>query len=181
MHMALRTRSWTRADIDRLPDDGNRYEVLEGELLVTPAPSRAHQEIVSWLAEKLAPFVLEQRLGRLYFPRSVVVTGESQLEPDLMVRPRGAGAAWESAPRPILVVEVLSPTTRRNDLTRKRAFYMAHGVTEYWIVDRDTRSVVSIRPGSAETLTRVLSWSPTGAAARLDLDLVAMFADAGPE
>ena len=54
--MALETRPWTRADLDRLPEDGNKYEVIDGALFVTPAPSAIHQRIVAWLSEALTPF-----------------------------------------------------------------------------------------------------------------------------
>ena len=142
MRMAFETRPWTQADLDRLPDDGNRYELLGGELLVTPPPSEEHQAIVDWLAEKLFPFVGEHGLGRLSFPRSVVVFGGSQVEPDLMVRPRSPLRGWDNAPLPLLVVEVLSKSTRRRDLHQKRDFYVDMGVPEYWAIDPEARAVV---------------------------------------
>ena len=180
MHMALETRPWTRADLDRLPDDGNTYEVLDGELLVTPPPSRAHQEIVAWIAERLWPFVSANALGRIYFPRSVVVAGDEQAEPDLMVSPIGLVARWEDAPTPILVIEVASRGTRRRDLHAKRDFYRRAGVDEYWAIDRFHRLVTRFAGGDSERLSHVLTWRPRGCAAALDIDLVAMFGEARP-
>ena len=168
---------WTRADLDRLPDDGNRYEVLNGELLVTPAPSTFHQEIVAWLNAKLLLFVVANALGRVYHPRSVIVVDGSQLEPDMMVRPIAPFREWEDAPLPILVIEVLSKVTRRRDLEGKRDFYVARGIPEYWAVDRYDRVVMRFTTGASETVKSVLTWKPRGSTATLEIDVAAMFAE----
>ena len=169
------TIPWTREDLDRLPDDGNRYEVLDGELLVTPVPSGDHQEIAAWLTEKLLPFVLAHHLGRVHHPRSVVVVDGSQLEPDMMVRPHGAFREWEDAPLPILVIEIVSRGTRRRDLYQKRDFYMEKGIPEYWAVDRYQRVVTRFTPGASESVSSVLTWAPRGITASLEIDVAAMF------
>jgi Uma2 family endonuclease len=171
------TVPWTRKDLDRLPDDGNRYEVLDGELLVTPAPSVGHQAIVQWLAARLFPFVLANGLGTLDFPRSVIVEAGSQVEPDLMVRPLLRGSSWEGAPLPILVIEVISQATRRRDLVNKSDFYMRAGIPEYWAVDRKGRSIVQFTAASRETVNSVLTWVPKGTAATLGIDVATMFAE----
>jgi Uma2 family endonuclease len=175
MHMALETRPWTRADLDRLPDDGNRYEVLNGELLVTPPPSEGHQEIVHWLNAQLTPFLVTYRLGRVQFPRSVVIIDEEQVEPDMMVRPFAPLRGWANAPTPLLVVEVLSKSTRRRDLKTKRDFYLRSGVGEYWVVDRAARTLIRITPTGSETVTETLTWAPRGTPATLEIDVAAMF------
>ncbi len=141
---------WTLSELHRLPDDGNRYELVHGELFVTPAPSFAHQEIVDAIAALLQPYVQKHNLGKLVFPRSVLRVGShSEVEPDLMVRrishPRPT--SWDDAPLPILVVEVVSATTRRRDHVAKRALYLEAGVSEYWIVDREPRTIRVVRPG----------------------------------
>ena len=177
MHMALETRSWTRADLDRLPDDGNTYEVLDGELLVTPPPSDEHQEVVAWLAAQLFPFVRLHGLGNLHFPRGVVVIDGSQLEPDLIVRADTRNRGWENKPKPILVVEVLSKSTRRRDLNQKRDFYMKKDIPEYWAVDREARAIVRFTPAGAETIKSTLTWAPAGLDATLEIDVSAMFAE----
>ena len=176
MHMALETRAWTRADLVRLPDDGNKYEVLGGVLLVTPAPSPRHQRIVAWLNAVITPFVAAHGIGVVHQARSVVVVGDAEVEPDLMVLPQHAAFdAWEDAPTPILVVEVLSSSTRRRDLHEKQRFYVDSGVDEYWVVDRYERSVVRMRADGATSATKLLTWSPKGAGVALDVDISAMF------
>src|SRR5687768_16806104 len=85
MHMAMPNTlaGWRVPDLYRLPDDGNTYELVHGELFVTPAPSAPHQEVVSALTEVLFPYVAKHRIGRLHFPHSVVRVGtNSQVEPD---------------------------------------------------------------------------------------------------
>lgn len=166
---------WNRVDLDRLPDDGNRYEVFNGALLVTPAPSDVHQDFVDWLNAVLTPFVAAHRIGRVQHPRSIIVIGASQLEPDLMVRPFATRRGWENAPIPILVVEVLSRSTRQRDLVDKRAVYIDNGIAEYWAVDRDARAIIRITANAEERVSGVMVWSPPNIAATLDIDVGAMF------
>jgi Uma2 family endonuclease len=163
MHMALETHRWTRADLDRLPEDGNTYEVIGGELFVTPPPSAAHQEIVSRLLEFLLPYIVRHKLGRIHVPRSVIVFEGGQAEPDLMVLPPGTTVeAWERMPAPLLVVEVLSRTTSRRDRVEKRSYYLDAGVSEYWIVDREAKSVTVIRRDHPDDVaTAHLRWQPS--------------------
>jgi Uma2 family endonuclease len=178
MHMALDTRAWTRADLDRLPDDGNKYEVLDGELFVTPAPSAVHQQIIAWLSQRLTPFVATHGIGVVHQARSVMVNGPArQVEPDLMVLPIGRFDTWDDAPIPKLVIEVLSKTTRRRDLDQKRRFYIERGVAEYWAVDRQNRSVIRIRREGTETTAALLTWTPRGSNAALEIDVTAMFTE----
>ena len=174
MQMALEARPWTRRDLDRLPDDGNRYEVVDGALFVTPAPSAAHQRIVAALSALITPFVVANGVGVVHQARSVMVDAASQVEPDLMVLPPATFEAWEEAPVPILVVEVLSQTTRRRDLEDKRRFYLAKGVEEYWIVDREARSILRVRPSGAEKVTGVMTWAPRTTQAALEVDVAAL-------
>jgi Uma2 family endonuclease len=180
MRMAVQTHRWTRRDLERLPDDGNTYEVVRGALFVTPAPGRPHQEIVAALADRLVPYVAAHALGVIHFPRSVIVIDDSEIEPDLMVRPRvPPGLRWEDAPLPFLIVEVLSDTTRRRDLVAKRSFYMEEGVAEYWIVDGKGRTITIVRPDQPdEVVTAGLRWHPSNAPAALDFDVATMFRDA---
>lgn len=174
------TTPWTIADLERLPDDGNRYEVLDGALFVTPAPSDVHQEIVDWLSAAITPFVTAHGLGRVRHPRSVIQAGGSQLEPDLMVRPIAPLRGWDKAPLPILVIEVLSVSTRQRDLVEKRDFYTRSGVPEYWVVDRYTQSVLQVRGDRFDRLTDRIVWSPAGLAAELAIDLARMFRETRP-
>jgi Putative restriction endonuclease len=105
MPMATRTKRWTLEELDRLPEDGNRYELVRGELFVTPAPTDDHETIAARLTRLVDPYVAAHGLGYVYRPRAVVQRKGSQVEPDLMVRaaqttPR---ATWKRAPLPILI------------------------------------------------------------------------------
>ena len=172
-------RAWTLEELHRLPDDGNKYEVIRGELFVTPPPSVDHEELLARLSDILTGYVRKHGLGRVYHPRAVIRFEGSEAEPDLMVRavPPGAhGNAWELLPSPLLVVEVLSPTTRRRDLADKRDYYLAAGAGEYWVVDGEHREIHVIRAGEQDVVVRgSLVWR--GAPAEpLMLDVAALFA-----
>jgi Uma2 family endonuclease len=149
MHMAAQTKRWTLEEVHSLPDDGNKYELVRGELFVTPPPSENHETILARLNAILVPFVAQHHLGMVYRPRAVVRFEGSEVEPDLMVRAERhvAGRDWDDAPVPILVVEVLSGSTRRRDNAQKRELYAHVGVEEYWIVDPDRASVRIVRRG----------------------------------
>jgi len=181
MHMAPQTKRWTRAELAQLPDDNNKYEVVRGELFVTPAPRLRHQQLIVVLARLLAAYVARHGLGDIHQARSVMIFDGSEVEPDLMVRPlvRPPLPEWEDAPIPVLVVEVLSDTTQRRDHVAKRALYLAAGVAEYWIVDGDTRSITVVRRDRPDELVLGrLVWHPTGATALLEIDAAEMFLEA---
>jgi Uma2 family endonuclease len=177
-HMAMPiTEPWTIQQLDRLPDDCNRYEVLDGELLVTPPPTEEHEAIVASLTMALVPFVQSNGLGLVHHPQSIVRTAGSQVEPDLMVRPIGPFQGWENAPLPILVVEVTSHSTRHRDLWKKRDFYVRSGIEEYWIVDRDEQMILQIRGTEERRVSTVLRWSPGETGATLEVDVERLFAE----
>ncbi len=181
MLMALSTSTWTLAELDRLPDDGNRYELVDGELFVTPAPSPAHEMLSSVLHGILAPYVQAHALGHVFTPRAVVRTGKSAVEPDLMVQPRmpTLPELWVDMPTPWLVVEILSRTTERRDRQQKRRFYQRIGVAEYWMVDRWDRCIHVVRRDTADLVVDAqLRWQPEGATEALHIDLAAYFDEA---
>lgn len=181
MLMAVATSTWTLAELDRLPDDGNKYELIDGELFVTPAPSPAHEQLASVLHAILSPYVRAQRLGHVYTPRAVVRAEGSEVEPDLMVRPATPTLPekWAQMPTPLLVVEILSRTTQRRDHEQKRGFYLRIGVAEYWMVDRWSRSIRVVRRDAADIIAElVLEWQPSGAHEALRLDVAAYFDEA---
>ena len=182
MHMARQVQplGWTLEELDRLPDDGNKYELVRGELFVTPAPSPRHEHIVVVLADILGDYARARGVGRVFRARSVVRARGSEVEPDIMVRlwPGHVPEKWDLAPLPLLVVEVLSGITRRRDLGSKRSFYLDLGIPDYWIVDGTARTVRSIRPGTEDVVSDVLSWHPAKAAEPLTVDLPAMFKEA---
>ena len=134
----------TYADYCRTPDD-ERYELLDGELIVAPAPNSAHQRVDAKLGWRLAQFVEERDLGEVFSaPFDVVLSETDVVQPDLLfisnerayiITPANARGA------PDLVVEILSPSTAERDRSLKRALYARYGVSEYWLVDPDTRTV----------------------------------------
>lgn len=178
--MAQTTHGWTLEELHRLPDDGNKYELVRGELFVTPPPSVGHEELASLLARILDAYVAAAGLGRVYRPRAVLRALDSEVEPDLMVRaPTGRNADWADAPVPILVVEILSDSTRRRDRVQKREFYVDAGVPEYWIIDGQERIIRVVRPGRADVLAaESLEWHPLGAGAPLVVDVQNFFREA---
>jgi Uma2 family endonuclease len=180
MHMPA-IRHWTIEQLQLLPEDGNKYELVRGELFVTPAPTFGHETVVSILHSLLEPYVRAHALGRIYRPRAVVrVRPHSEVEPDLMVRPVAPPrTTWERAPIPILVVEVTSETTRRRDYVDKRQLYLDLKIPEYWIVDTESREVHVVRPGEQDVVvTAELTWHPASAPLPFQLDVVSVFREA---
>jgi Uma2 family endonuclease len=167
---------WTVQQLERLPDDGNRYEVLDGELLVTPAPSDVHEAFLEWLDDALRPFVQRNGLGSIQ-RRGVVRHAGSHLAPDLIVRRRAPLRGWDHAPIPTLIIEVLSQGTRNRDVGPKRDFYMRTGIPEYWIVDREARAIIQIRGREEQAISSVLRWTPAETTASLEMDVGAMFTE----
>lgn len=182
MHVAIRTdqpKRWTLEELHRLPDDGNRYEVVRGELFVTPAPIPRHELILARLSSLLVPYVGQNGLG-LILHRGVLRFEDSEVEPDLMVRKpwRSAGNDWEHAPLPSLIVEVLSPSTRNRDRKDKRTFYGDARVPEYWIVDPEQKTVTVVARNELDhTARELLVWYPAEAAEPLEIRLSDVFVD----
>jgi Uma2 family endonuclease len=178
MHMATGTKRWTLEELHRLPDDGNKYELVNGDLFVTPPPSVSHETILARLSRILDPFVATNGLGMVYHPRAVLRCHGSEVEPDLMVRqpPAPGRPEWGDVPIPILVVEVLSGSTRRRDHGPKRDFYLDAGVAEYWIIDPERREIHVLRLGaSAQVVNDVLTWTPPASPELLRVDVPALF------
>jgi Uncharacterized protein conserved in cyanobacteria len=163
MHMAAKTKPWTIEQLHRLPDDGNKYELVRGELFVTPPPTDEHETISARLTRMLDPYVSKNGLGFVYHPRAVMQFEGSEVEPDLMVRqPQGdKDADWANAPTPILIVEILSGSTRRRDRDQKRSLYLDAGVDEYWIVDPEAETITSIRRDRPDVVAaQSFTWMP---------------------
>ena len=171
------TKTWTLDELHSLPDDGNTYELVHGELFVTPAPAPIHEVVSVRLTRLLTPYVAQHNLGDVVHPSAVIQHEGSQVEPDLTVRTvPAADTPWTEWPIPILVIEILSPSTRRRDGEHKRDFYLEVGVPEYWIVDPELRTITSVRPGRRDVVAREsLQWEPAGVATPLVVDLVSLF------
>jgi Uma2 family endonuclease len=155
MHMVSHhAGAWTLDQLHRLPDDGNKYELVHGALYVTPAPSVHHERLLAALTRLLVPYVDRWSVGEVFHPRSVIRHSPSEVEPDLMVRPVPAGGEsdWERLPLPELVIEVVSGSSRLRDYNQKRDFYLELGIPEYWIVDGGRRTITIVRPGTADVV-----------------------------
>ncbi len=151
----------TYQDYVLLPDDGKRYEILDGDLYVTPSPTARHQKISRNLFLSLAQHVQTHGLGEVFYaPLDVILAEDSIAQPDILfisnerlpiVRDWVHGA-------PDLVIEILSPGTRERDRTLKRHLYARHGVRELWLVDPETKTVEvhSLDPAT-ETVPRTFS------------------------
>lgn len=136
--------AWTYDDLFSLPDDGRRYEIIEGELYEMPAPNLNHATIVMNLISLLLPVVAALG-GRMYTAAlDVFFQGADPVQPDILaILPGWQGRLPQRGPEgaPDFVIEVLSPSNRGHDLLTKRALYARAGVREYWIVDPMSRTV----------------------------------------
>ena len=144
MALARPAGRWRYEDLLELPEDGRRYEIVEGELFEMPAPTWDHQTILFNLVTLLTPLVRALGGTLRFAPLDVFFRGADPVEPDVVVLLPGGAArpskrGVEGAPD--LLVEVLSPATRGRDLLMKRMLYARAGVREYWVVDPDARTV----------------------------------------
>ena len=159
-----------------------RYELIDGELLVSPAPRPVHQVAVSALLQELMPYVGECALGLVLMgPADIRLGSRTTAQPDVFVVPPDAGfdgRTWDSIAKLSLVVEVLSPSTAGYDRLTKRVFYARQGVPEYWVVDCDARLIEVSRPTDprVELYAGELRWHPAGAPGPLVVDVPAFFA-----
>lgn len=178
---------WTAEMARALPEDGNRYEVLDGELLVTPPPSQRHQRAMELLYLTLAPYARGSRLMHAHFaPCEIEFSATRSVQPDLFVVRLVNGKMPADVELPhelLLVVEGLSPATARYDRRKKRPLFQSEGVPELWIVDIDARVIERWRPADErpEVLTETLSWQPLDDYPALIIDLDVYFADVWEE
>jgi len=183
MLMLAFRRQWTVDDLQDLPDDGQRYEVIDGELFVIPSPSYDHQAAVAVLYRRLAEYLERDRIGyALLAPADVTFSPERLVQPDVFVVPLVSGhrpRSFEDVKRLLLSVEVLSPSTARQDRVEKRALYRDEGVSEFWIVDLDARTFERSTPADArvDVLDARVEWLPAGASSPFVLDVPAYFAE----
>jgi len=171
---------YSAAMVRALPDDGNRHEVVHGELLVTPAPRAWHQEIVLRLVEALRAYLREETVGHLFAsPADISWAPDTLVQPDVFVVPLAEARTldWRQVRTLLLVVEVLSPSSARADRFTKRRRYQEAGVPLYWVVDGDARTVEVWTPTTEfpHIERERLHWSPAGAARPFTLELEGLF------
>jgi Uma2 family endonuclease len=170
-------REWTAEDLLDMPDDGQRYEVIDGELFVTPSPSRDHQRALSVLFRLIADYLDRERVGEAFFsPSDITFSRRRSVQPDLFVAPFVDGRTpreFRDMKHLLLAAEVLSPSTARLDRVKKRILYREEGVDEFCIVDLDARTFERSTPADSrvEVLDLALTWLPNGAATPFELDI----------
>jgi Uma2 family endonuclease len=180
MAMPETVQRWTAQMVRELPEDGKRYEVVHGELLVTPAPRGRHQLVLGRLYAWIRAYL--ERLGRpdtvLFSPADISWTGDTLVQPDLFVVPvEEVSNDWETFKTLLLAVEIVSPSSTRADRLLKRRLYQEQRVATYWIVDIEAELVEVWHPEDQrpQIVTDVLRWRASEAAPELTIGLGALF------
>jgi Uma2 family endonuclease len=180
-------RPLTIDDLEAMPDDGQRYELLQGELIVSPSPGGIHQEILGELFGLLREVVRREKLGRAIFaPFDVQFSPNDVVQPDLIyIRQSQLGQYTNRrfAGAPAFIVEIVSPSSGGYDRVRKAALYLNSGVEEYWVVDPGNRRILVHDPASGEPSPRIVT---TGSLTSrvipsFTVDLAELFAMTAPE
>lgn len=186
MGMSATTHDWTVEMLDALPDDGQRYEIIDGELFVTPAPGEPHQDVVGELFYRLRRYLEGSDIAKAAVSPSDVWRDDrarNRVQPDVFVIRRidGVKAAYPFHLRDLLLsVEVVSPGNPLVDYHVKRELYLREGVGEYWVIDPVARLLTRWRqrdePGDA--ISQELRWRPDGMTDDFVLDLPKFFDEA---
>ena len=169
-------RRWSVEDVWALPDDGQRYETVAGELLVSPTPRFVHQRAVARIGVLLSAYVMAEGVGEVFWsPYDVVLEPFTLVQPDVLVIPpvgQDVVRGEVPPPAPYLAIEVLSPSTARTDQLRKRPRYQEAGI-ECWLVDLESELVErwTAEAERPEVCGERLVWHPVGAASAFVLDV----------
>lgn len=179
--MGMANPVYYTADMVRaLPEDGNRYETVHGELLVTPAPRSWHQVVVVRIILALTTYLEETRAGYAFSSPADISWGSDVLvQPDVFVVPLEEARTldWARMKGLLLAVEVLSPSSSRADRFTKRRLYQEQGIPLYWAVDGDARVTEVWTPGARfpRVERTTLEWHPEGASRPFVLVLAELF------
>ena len=182
MAMPLVVPRYTLRDLESFPDDGSRYELLDGVLLVTPAPAPLHQLVVARIVQQLGRY-LPPGIATVFSPGVVELEPNVHLEPDILVVPVAddipridLDTRWQAIRRWWLAVEVSGQGSRPYDRDYKTPAYLSLGVAEVWRVDLRDRCVFVSRPGTAELrqAERVV-WRAPGLPRPLELSIPPLF------
>jgi Uma2 family endonuclease len=162
MTYVLDDRVWTRQERDGLPADGHRYELVDGALVVTPAPHWRHQR-ASFRLGLLLEAARPQHLEVLAAPTDVTLAGDTVVEPDLLVAERSGldGDRPDVVVVPLLVVEILSASTQVIDRNLKRRRYEAAGIASYWLLDLEGPTLTALQLDGTGVYTEVARVSGT--------------------
>jgi Uma2 family endonuclease len=173
-------RRYTVEEVLAFPADGNRYELVDGELLVTPAPRPLHQRVVTRLAAFLETYLNAQGdLAVVFVSPADISWGRDKLvQPDLFVVPAAeVSGSWKSYKTLLLAIEVLSPGSARYDRVTKRRLYQRQDVGTYWVVDMEAKMVEVWHPDDErpEIVTDALHWCVAEDAEELVIELGELF------
>ncbi len=138
------SNAFTLEDLEALPDDGNRYELIGGAIVMTPAPEPVHQRVSGRLL-RLIEDACPEGHEVFHAPIDFDLPGGQRVEPDLIVAPDASVGSKRLAGPALLVVEIVSPGSRINDTVTKRAAYAEAGVPAYWIVDPSDGHLLALR------------------------------------
>ena len=181
MAMPITVPRFTTDKLRQFPQDGNRYELLEGMLLVTPAPGPLHQIVLARLSAPIQAYLSSAYLAIAVGPGEIEVPPGTLLDPDLLVIPNDVPpiTPWTKRKGWWLAVEVFSRSSRTYDQQFKRDAYLALGVREVWLVDIREKRVLVSRPNEPRDVpvTGVLQWHPLEMPAPMLLDLREVFLD----
>ena len=183
MAMPALEKIWTADDLQQMPDDGRRYEIIDGGLFVSPSPSWRHQKAVLRLAIRPTSYLDQHRVACVgHAPADITFSNLRLVQPDLFVVPLSNGRGPETLSdikHLLLAAEVLSPSTARLDRVDKRRLYRDLQVNEYWIVDLDSRTFERTTPDETrpEILDEFMEWLPPGATESLNSNLREYFAE----
>lgn len=173
MAMPVTLRRFTVDEVEAFPADGNRYELLDGVLFVSPGPGLPHQTVATRLAALLCGAVGGEPGIQVWAPGTLLVQPKTLLQPDLLVGRLPARLHWEALVERFLAVEVSGSGSRIYDREYKRNAYLALGVEEVWLLDLASRRVLVSRPGGPtdEPHDHELVWrTPGGREVWVDLD-----------
>lgn len=171
---------YTAEMVRSMPEDGNKYETVYGELLVSPAPRPWHEVMVKRLIVALEAYLVQERIGEVLGSRGDISWSRDTLvQPDVFVVPIGEARTleWVNFQHLLLIAEVLSPSSSRADRFTKRRRYQEAGVPLYWVVDGDAKLVDAWTPGAQAPVTesRTVTWQPSGASQPFRLNLNDLF------
>jgi Uma2 family endonuclease len=179
---------WTYDDLADVDYEGRKWEIFDGELVVSPAPLAQHQRAVCRLHILLHAALQKPRIAEIFIAPFDVILGRSKVvQPDILAIRwnRRVTSLVDGRVRlaPDLTIEVLSPSNRAHDNVRKRRFYARNGIPEYWIVDPEEQTIEVLERTELGLTYRVHGWYGPGDKAKsagfgeLEVDVDALFAN----
>ena len=179
------THRWTEEEFNVARDAapaGERWELVDGEVLVTPGPHWRHQDLVGVLYVRVFEYLSKTGVGRAYVsPLDVRLEPGLVLQPDVFAVPAGhLGSGNDVVSKLLLAVEVVSPSSSRADRITKRPSYQRNRVPEYWIIDSGSQTIERWQPDDERpaVLAESLNWHPADASEPFELDIPAYFRNA---